>query len=184
MVREDGGAVLGCPADGAGASSPRATLPASGGPAAHPEQEREHACAPQPHFVEAQAKQELWQELRDHGASLNRALNEALRIHNGPTWRVFQVSGLSSDFVVSSRAFFRVRAFPDPFSSRLAHRQQDLERRARERYDALDRLDADLNWYRGQYNALDALAVALRSPDQWLVYRAEALLDQPPEQDA
>jgi hypothetical protein len=34
---------------------------------------------------------------------------------------------------------------------------QDLERRARERYDALDRLDADLNWYRGQYDALDAL---------------------------
>jgi hypothetical protein len=184
MVRDDGGAVLGCPADGVGASSPRATLPALGGPAAHPEQEREHACAPQPHFVEAQAEQELWQELRDHGASLNRALNEALRIHSGPAWCVFQVSGLSSDFVVSSRAFFRVRAFSDPFSSRLAHRQQDLERRARERYDALDRLDADLNWYRGQYNALDALAVALRSPDQWLVYQAEALLDQPPEQDA
>jgi hypothetical protein len=46
--------------------------------------------------------------------------------------------------------------------------------------DALDRLDVDLNWYRGQYNALEAL----RPPDMWLVYRAEALLDQPPEQGA
>jgi hypothetical protein len=126
----------------------------------------------------------LWQELRDHGASLNRALNEALRIHSGPAWRIFQVSGFSSDFVVSSSAFFHVRAFPVPFSSRLACRRQDLECRARERYDALDHLDADLNWYRGQYNALYALAEALRSPNRWLVYWAEALLDQPPEQDA
>jgi putative component of toxin-antitoxin plasmid stabilization module len=30
-------------------------------------------------------------ELRNHGAALNRALNEALRIHGGPAWRVFQV---------------------------------------------------------------------------------------------
>jgi hypothetical protein len=94
------------------------------------------------------------------------------------------VSGFSSGFVVSCLAFFRVCAFPDPIFSRLACRRQDLERRARERYDARDRLDADLNWYRGQYNALDALVEALRSPDRWLVYRAEALLDQPPEQDA
>jgi hypothetical protein len=59
-----------------------------------------------------------------------------------------------------------------------------LERRARERYDTLDRLNAELDWYRGQYNALDALVEALRTPDRWLVYWAEALLDQPPEQDA
>jgi chromosome segregation ATPase len=87
-------------------------------------------------------------------------------------------------FVVSSLTFFRVCAFPDPIFLLLAHRWQDLERRARERYDALDRFDADLNWYRGQYNALDALVEALRSPYRWLVYRAEALLDHPPEQDA
>jgi chromosome segregation ATPase len=68
--------------------------------------------------------------------------------------------------------------------SRLARRRQDLERRARERYDTLDRLDAELNWYRGQYNALDALVEALRTPNRWLVYRAEALRDQPPELDA
>jgi chromosome segregation ATPase len=59
-----------------------------------------------------------------------------------------------------------------------------VERRARERYDTLDRLDADLHWYRGQYEALDALVEALRSPDRWLAYRAEALPDLPPEQGA
>jgi DNA repair exonuclease SbcCD ATPase subunit len=37
---------------------------------------------------------------------------------------------------------------------------------------------------RGQYEALDALVEALRLPDQWLAYRAEALLDLPPEQGA
>jgi hypothetical protein len=60
MVRDDGGATLGYPADSAGASSSRATLLASGGPPAHPEQERERADAPPPHFVEAQVEQELW----------------------------------------------------------------------------------------------------------------------------
>jgi chromosome segregation ATPase len=59
-----------------------------------------------------------------------------------------------------------------------------LEGRARERYGALDQLDAELSWYRGQYNALDTLVEALRTPDRWLVYRAEALLDQPLELDA
>jgi hypothetical protein len=41
------------------------------------------------HFADAQAEQALWQKFRDHGASLNRALNEALRIHSGPAWRIF-----------------------------------------------------------------------------------------------
>jgi chromosome segregation ATPase len=59
-----------------------------------------------------------------------------------------------------------------------------LEGRARERYDALDRLDAELSWYREQYNALDALVEALRTADGWLVYRAEALQDQLLELDA
>jgi chromosome segregation ATPase len=59
-----------------------------------------------------------------------------------------------------------------------------LERRARERYDTLDRLDAELNWYHGQYNTLDALVEALRTADRLLVYRAEALQDQPSELDA
>jgi hypothetical protein len=36
-------------------------------------------------------EQELWQEFHDLSASLNNALNEALRIHAGPAWRAFQV---------------------------------------------------------------------------------------------
>jgi DNA repair exonuclease SbcCD ATPase subunit len=78
---------------------------------------------------------------------------------------------ISSAFVLSLTLVF----------SRLARRRQDLERRARERYYTLDHLDAKLNWYRGQYNALNALVEALRTPDRWLVYQAEALRDQPPE---
>jgi hypothetical protein len=89
VARGDVGVTLGRPADGAGAWSSRV------GPAAHLEQGREDADAPPAHFIEAQAEQGLWQELRDHGASLNRALNEALRIHSGPAWLVFQVSWVS-----------------------------------------------------------------------------------------
>jgi hypothetical protein len=83
VVRDDDGAALGGLAVGTGASSSHA------GPAACPEQERERAGAPPAHFVEAQAEQGLWKELCDHGASFNRVLNEALRIHSGPAWRVF-----------------------------------------------------------------------------------------------
>jgi hypothetical protein len=53
-------------------------------------------------------EQELWGELRDHGAALNRALNEALQIHGGPAWRVFQVRHrrLLSLISSSSRSIF------------------------------------------------------------------------------
>jgi hypothetical protein len=44
-----------------------------------------------PAFADAQGEQELWEELRNHGAALDRALNEALRIHGGHAWRAFQV---------------------------------------------------------------------------------------------
>jgi hypothetical protein len=48
----------------------------------------------------------MWQEFRDLGASLNNALNEALRIHAGPAWRAFQV-----------RNFYWVSEFfPSPLS--------------------------------------------------------------------
>jgi hypothetical protein len=89
VAQGDVGAVPRRPADDVGASSSRA------GPTAGLEQGREHADAPPAHFVEAQVEQGLWQELRDQGASLNRALNEALRIHSGPAWRIFQVSWVS-----------------------------------------------------------------------------------------
>jgi hypothetical protein len=80
------GAALGHPADGAGPSSSRAR------PAAYLEQGQEGADAPPAHHIDAQVEQGLWEELRDHGASLNRALTEALWIHGGPAWRTFQVS--------------------------------------------------------------------------------------------
>jgi hypothetical protein len=44
-----------------------------------------------PAFADAQGEQELCGELRNHCAALDRALNEALRIHGSPAWRVFQV---------------------------------------------------------------------------------------------
>jgi hypothetical protein len=86
VSRGDADAALERPADGAGPSSPRA------GPAARLEQGQDEADAPPAHFIDAQAEQGLWEELRDHSASLNRALNEALRIHSGSAWRAFQVS--------------------------------------------------------------------------------------------
>jgi hypothetical protein len=49
---------------------------------AHPEQEQGHTSAPPTHFDEALAEQALWQEFRDHDASLNNALNEALQIRS------------------------------------------------------------------------------------------------------
>jgi hypothetical protein len=72
-------------------SSPRAGHPA----------QVEGAIDDPPAFADAQGEQELWGELRSHGATLNRALNEALRVHGGPAWRVFQVGrgcSLSSIF--------------------------------------------------------------------------------------
>jgi hypothetical protein len=114
VMRDDGSVMSGRPADGAEASSSRAVLPASDGAAARPEQERDRADAPPAHFASAQDEQALWQEFRDHGVSLNRALNEALRIHGGPTWRVFQVNDFSPGFVVFSLYFFRVCTPPDP----------------------------------------------------------------------
>jgi hypothetical protein len=76
---------------GVEASSSHATPLGSSGLAADPGQGQEHVDAPSPLFVDAQEEQQLWEELRVHGASLNRALNEALRIHGGPAWHVFQV---------------------------------------------------------------------------------------------
>jgi hypothetical protein len=79
--RWDGHMVAGGRGHGAEASSSRAGRSASGGG---------RVDGP-PAFADAQEEQELWGELRDNGAALNRALNEALRIHGGPAWHVFQV---------------------------------------------------------------------------------------------
>jgi chromosome segregation ATPase len=60
---------------------------------------------------------------------------------------------------------------------------QELEQHARDKYGALDQMDAELRQLREQRDALDALAEALRTPDGWLSYRAEALRDQLLEQE-
>jgi hypothetical protein len=59
---------------------------------APPEQGLRRADVPSAHFNEAQAEQALWQEFRDHNISINNALTEALRIHEGPSIRLFEVS--------------------------------------------------------------------------------------------
>jgi hypothetical protein len=82
-----------------------------GGPAASLERGQERVDAPPPHFADAQAEQELWEELRDHGASLNQTLNEALRIHGGPAWRVFHVRNHLLVFCVSSPPLLLLRSF-------------------------------------------------------------------------
>jgi hypothetical protein len=76
---------------GAEASSSCAGCPASSDPAASLGQGQERVDAPPPHFADAQEEQQLWEELRGHDASLNRALNEVLQSHGVPVWRVFQV---------------------------------------------------------------------------------------------
>jgi putative component of toxin-antitoxin plasmid stabilization module len=83
----------------------------------------------------------LWGELRDHGAALNRALNEALRIHGGPAWRVFQVRRrrLLSLISSSSRSILAARRSPVSVCWR-----QELEHRARDKYGAFDQISAEL----------------------------------------
>jgi Zn-dependent metalloprotease len=52
----------------------------------------------------------------------------------------------------------------------------------REKYDCLSQLSSDLDWYRGQYEALDAFVEALQTDNDWLEYRLrnvkDALLNQ------
>jgi hypothetical protein len=79
--RHEGHMVAGDRGHGAEASSSRA---------GHSAQVEGVAGEP-PAFADARGEQELWGELQSHGATLNRALNEALRVHGGPGWRVFQV---------------------------------------------------------------------------------------------
>jgi hypothetical protein len=58
---------------------------------------------------------------------------------------------------------------------------QELERRAHDKYDAFDRVNAEVHQLRERCSAFDALADALRSPDSWLAYRALAWPDELPE---
>jgi hypothetical protein len=128
-----------------------------------------------PAFADAQEEEQLWGELRDHGAALNRALNEALRIHGGPAWRVFQVRRchLFSSISSFSCLFLAARCLLV-----LVCWRQELEHRARDKYGAFDQMSAELRQLREQRDAFDVLAEALRTQDGWLSYRAEALCDQ------
>jgi predicted nucleic acid-binding Zn-ribbon protein len=56
--------------------------------------------------------------------------------------------------------------------------RQELEHRARDKYDAFDQMNAELCRLRERCVAFDVLADSLRTPDSWLSYRAEALRDQ------
>jgi chromosome segregation ATPase len=58
---------------------------------------------------------------------------------------------------------------------------QELERRAHDKYDAFDRVNAEVHQLRERCSAFDTLADALRSPDGWLAYRAMAWRDELPE---
>jgi DNA repair exonuclease SbcCD ATPase subunit len=132
-----------------------------------------------PLFVDAQEEQQLWEALRGHGASLNRALSEALQIHDGPAWHVFQVCCrppvLLNSFLVllSWCSLFAAQRSLVPVCW-----WQELELRAHNRYSALDQMSAELRQLRERCDALDALAEALRTRDDWLAYRAEALREQ------
>jgi hypothetical protein len=77
--RWDGHMVARVSRRGAEASSSRSAPPVLG----------EERVDEPPAFAHAQEEQQLWEELRDHSASLNRVLNEALRIHSSPVWHVF-----------------------------------------------------------------------------------------------
>jgi hypothetical protein len=70
----------------------------SSGPAADPGQGQERVDAPSPLFVDAQKEQQLWEELRGHSALLNRALNEALRIHGALRGMSFRYVGVLALF--------------------------------------------------------------------------------------
>jgi hypothetical protein len=129
-------------------------------------------------FADAQEEQELWGELRDHGAALNRALNEALRIHGGPAWRVFQVR---RHCLFSSISLFLCLFLAARHLLVLVRWRQELEHRARDKYGAFDRMSAELQQLREQRDAFNVLAEALGTPDSWLSYRAEALRDRPLE---
>jgi chromosome segregation ATPase len=53
-----------------------------------------------------------------------------------------------------------------------------------ERHDCLDQLSSERNWYRDQYNALDALVEVVQTNNGWLEYRIEAMRDKLLEHDA
>jgi hypothetical protein len=80
------------PKHDAKASTSRAAPPAPDVAVSQLEQGLRRPGVPRVLLDEVQAEQALWQEFREHGASLNAALTEALRLHGGPSFRLFEVS--------------------------------------------------------------------------------------------
>jgi hypothetical protein len=101
-------------------------------------------------------------------------LNEALRIHGGPAWRVFQVRRRRALSLISSSSRSILAARRSLVS---VFWRQELEHRARDKYGAFDQMSAELRQLCERCDTFDALADALRTPDSWLSYRAEALRD-------
>jgi hypothetical protein len=68
-------------------------------------------------------------------------LNEALRIHGGPAWRVFQVKRCCPFSLISSSSclFLAARRLLVLICWR-----QELEHRARDKYVAFDKMSAEL----------------------------------------
>jgi hypothetical protein len=102
-------------------------------------------------------------------------LNEALRIHGGPAWRVFQVRRCCLFPLISSFSclFLATRRLLV-----LVCWRQELEHRTRDKYGAFDQMSAELRQLWEQRDAFNALAEALGTPNGWLSYRGEALRDQ------
>jgi hypothetical protein len=95
-MREDGCVMPWCPTHGAEASSSRAGLPAPDVSVARPEQDRGNAGAPPAHFDKAQAEQALWQEFRDHDASLNKV---KIELEQSKDVIIFKIEGVRHPIV-------------------------------------------------------------------------------------
>jgi hypothetical protein len=80
------------PAHDAEATASRGAPPASDVVVPQLEQGLHRPGVPHAPLDEAQAEQALWQEFRNHGASINNALTKALRLHGGPSFQLFEVS--------------------------------------------------------------------------------------------
>jgi hypothetical protein len=91
VMREDDYVMARHPAHDPGASTSHTAPPTSNAAVARPEQELRHAGSSPAHFDEAKAEQALWQEFRDYGASIDNVLTEALQVHGGASFHIFQV---------------------------------------------------------------------------------------------
>jgi hypothetical protein len=118
LMREDGCVTSQRSAHDAETSMSHATLPTSDVAVVRPESGRGHIGTLLAHFDLAQDEQALWQEFQDHGASINNALTEVMRVHGVPSWRILQVGVLC--WIRGSLSHpLCIHAFSDSASSRV-----------------------------------------------------------------